>query len=364
MNNVIIATKLPYQAFLDSIIPEISFYSFLLLIFIILVKVLSKVVEKAFSENVAITSQLIHHSTRPIYLAIILSLTIKCTKIIFTNLEKKTEIINQILIYTPKLSGIVIIACVTTSALRFIKGLQHNSITSRKAKGLEVDIQKVDMVGKLFSIITLIIAAILLMQTFGVGFGALATVGGLGGIIVGFSTKDLFSNFFGLFSIYLDKPFVIGDEITVLDKNISGIVEDIGLRITTLRTSNNKTMVYLPNLIFNTMIIENNTRVTNKIFIQDFKVSHSDNSTGLMEFIDKLIISLRNFKFIERNPIIKITDIDDKTVTLSFKILFMPTGTENFIKQSNEIFYFLFKEFAEGNIPIISSTDRLILTES
>lgn len=355
--------KVPYQILLDKIIPEISFYGFLFLIFIILTKVLSKVVEKLFSENSAITPHLIQYSTRPLYLAIILSSIIKCTKIILNNLEKKTDIINQILTYIPKLNGVLIIICITAATFRFIKSFQCNTITSRKARRLEVDLQKIDMIGKLFSIITLLIATILLMQTFGVGFGALATVGGLGGIIVGFSTKDLFSNFFGLFSIYLDKPFIIGDEITVLDKSINGIVEDIGLRITTIRTSNNKTVVYLPNSIFNTSIIENNSRVTNRMFCQDIKISHNGEKCDIIEFIEKLIISLTDFKFIEGDPIIKIKDIDEKTATLNFIFIFTSSSYGNFIKRSNEILQYLFETFKKENLPIIARSDKLILKE-
>ena len=224
--------------------------------------------------------------------------------------------------------------------------------------------QKVDMFSKLLSIVVLICAVIPVMQIFGVGLGAIATVGGLGGLIIGFSTKDLFTNFFGLFSVYLDKPFAIGDEITILDKGINGVVEEIGLRTTTLRTLNNKTAVYLPNSIFNTMIIENNTRILNRIFIQEFKIGCSDLEM-LNDLFEQVKLELKNFAFIDKNinSVIRIVDLNNREIIVSFKIFFKPINIANFVTHSNIVMKFLFQKLKNNNIKIFDKNEKFIMKE-
>jgi MscS family membrane protein len=100
-----------------------------------------------------------------------------------------------------------------------------------------------------------IISALMLLQEFGISISGLVAFGGIGGIAVGFASKDLLANFFGAGMIYFDRPFSTGDRINSPDRKIEGIVEHIGWRLTKVRTPDN-TMIYIPNSIFSTIIVE------------------------------------------------------------------------------------------------------------
>lgn len=56
----------------------------------------------------------------------------------------------------------------------------------------------------------------------------------IGSLAVGFAAKDSIENLFGTFTVLLDKPFELGDWITVGD--IDGSVEQVGFRSTRVRT--------------------------------------------------------------------------------------------------------------------------------
>ena len=56
----------------------------------------------------------------------------------------------------------------------------------------------------------------------------------IGSLAVGFAAKDSIENLFGTFTVLLDKPFQLGDWITVGD--IDGSVEQVGFRSTRVRT--------------------------------------------------------------------------------------------------------------------------------
>ena len=87
------------------------------------------------------------------------------------------------------------------------------------------------------------------MQLLGFSIAGILTFGGVGGIAVGFAAQDLLSNFFGWLGIYLDRPFAVGDWIRSPDREIEGTVEEIGWRVTRIRTFDNRPL-YVPNSAF------------------------------------------------------------------------------------------------------------------
>jgi len=77
-----------------------------------------------------------------------------------------------------------------------------------------------------------ITAALVILQNLGFSISGVLAFGGVGGIAVGFAAKDLLANFFGGLTVYMDRPFVVGDWVRSPDKNIEGTVEHIGWRLT------------------------------------------------------------------------------------------------------------------------------------
>jgi MscS family membrane protein len=66
----------------------------------------------------------------------------------------------------------------------------------------------------------------------------------IGGIGFAIASQDTIKNFFGTLTIFIDQPFGVGDTTTT--GNIKGIVEEIGLRATRIRTCH-QSVIYVPN---------------------------------------------------------------------------------------------------------------------
>ena len=77
-------------------------------------------------------------------------------------------------------------------------------------------------------------AVILILSNLGYNVNSLVASLGIGGIAVALAVQNILSDIFCSFTIYLDKPFVVGDRI-VLDK-YSGYVKKIGIRTTRIET--------------------------------------------------------------------------------------------------------------------------------
>jgi MscS family membrane protein len=101
--------------------------------------------------------------------------------------------------------------------------------------------------------------------------------GGIGGIAIGFAAKDLLANFFGGLMIYMDRPFNVGDWIRSPDREIEGTVENIGWRLTRIRTFD-KRPLYVPNAVFTSVAVENPSRMTNRRIKETIGIRYDDAS--------------------------------------------------------------------------------------
>ena len=85
---------------------------------------------------------------------------------------------------------------------------------------------------------------VILGSIFGVNVGTLVAGLGIGGLAIALAARETLENLLGSFTIFLDKPFVVGDMVNV--SGITGVVENVGFRSTRLRTLE-KSYVTLPN---------------------------------------------------------------------------------------------------------------------
>jgi small-conductance mechanosensitive channel len=83
-----------------------------------------------------------------------------------------------------------------------------------------------------------------------------AAIGTISGLVVGFASQNIIGNIIAGLYLALLRPFKLGDEITAF--NNTGIIYDIGLISTKLKTSDNK-IVLVPNssMVTTTIILNN-----------------------------------------------------------------------------------------------------------
>jgi small-conductance mechanosensitive channel len=88
------------------------------------------------------------------------------------------------------------------------------------------------------------VAMLVLLDNIGVDVTALIAGLGVGGIALGLAAQGLFKDLLGSLAIVLDRPFVIGDFITL--DTVSGTVEEIGMKTTRLRSQTGEEII-VPN---------------------------------------------------------------------------------------------------------------------
>jgi MscS family membrane protein len=170
---------------------------------------------------------------------------------------------------------VALVASVAWFLLRFAGKVGRNVTMTRTSRGDTVDPTTVDALIKLARLVVLVVAVITVAQTLGFQVSGLLALGGVGGIAVGFAAKDILANFFGGLTIYLDRPFAVGEWIRSPDKDIEGTVEYISWRHTRVRAFN-KNPIYVPNALFTTIVVENPSRMTNRRIRETIGLRYDD----------------------------------------------------------------------------------------
>ncbi|HEX8606841.1 MAG TPA: mechanosensitive ion channel family protein [Pseudoduganella sp.] len=86
-----------------------------------------------------------------------------------------------------------------------------------------------------------LIIILMILDNFGVNITTLVASLGIGGIAVALAVQNILGDLFSSLSILLDKPFVVGDFITV--DELSGTVQYVGLKTTRIRSLSGEEIV-------------------------------------------------------------------------------------------------------------------------
>lgn len=158
---------------------------------------------------------------------------------------------------------------------RFAFNVEENVIQIHEKEDRNYDKTTAVALGKLVRLSLIITATLVALQTLGISISGVLAFGGVGGIAIGFAARDLLANFFGALMVYWDRPFNVGDWIRSPDREIEGTVEDIGWRLTRIRTFDQRPL-YVPNSIFTGIVVENPSRMANRRINETIAIRYAD----------------------------------------------------------------------------------------
>ena len=117
-------------------------------------------------------------------------------------------------------------------------------IASPNINAAGLNAQLIRIVAKLASLIAAALLFLIGGQYLGIPIATLLTSAGIGGVALALGAQDSLKTLFATLSLLSDKPFRVGERIIV--ESHDGVVEDVGLRSTSMRLLNGH-LVSLPN---------------------------------------------------------------------------------------------------------------------
>lgn len=145
------------------------------------------------------------------------------------------------------------------------------------------DDQLVPLVRKSLKVFTFIVGLIFILQNNGVNVTAFITGLGIGGLAFALAAKDTLANLFGSVTIFLDRPFGIGDWIKAGDAE--GIVEEVGFRSTRIRTFYNS-QISVPNSVMANAEIDNLGRRQYRRIFTNLNLTYGTPTDKIQAFVD------------------------------------------------------------------------------
>lgn len=231
----------------------IQFIAFLILAFLanlFLIKVLKRL---AHITKSSVDDRIIDVLQKPVFIIIII------LGIYYAINE--LEITNQTFIYINRAIYSIFSLISVIALFRISKIIIENTINKFfDVKGISKDV--VPLTSRLTGFFFLIIFSILILAIWQVDVTPLLASAGILSAIIAFGAKDAIANFFGGLSVFLDKPYRVGDYIE-LDQKERGEVVEVGIRSTRIKTRDD-VLISIPNsIIANSKIINESAPVPN-----------------------------------------------------------------------------------------------------
>ena len=175
---------------------------------------------------------------------------------------------------------------------------------------------------------------------------SLATIAAAATLAIGFAMQDVLKNFVAGVFIFTEKPFKIGDWIE-WDGN-SGVVEDISLRITRLRTFDNE-LLTVPNGQLTDSVVKNPVDADKLRLKFVFGIGYDDDVEAATEII---LEEARAHDGImdDPEPSVRLTELGDSSVGLQSRIWIANPSRADFVRTRGEYVRRVKARFDEAGI--------------
>ncbi|MFP4188963.1 MAG: mechanosensitive ion channel family protein [Halobacteriales archaeon] len=170
------------------------------------------------------------------------------------------------------------------------------------------------------------------------GFGSiltsLATIAAAATLAIGLATQNVIRNFVSGVFIYTERPFKIDDWIEWENGTYSGIVEDISLRVTRVRTFDNE-LLTVPNSSLTENVVKNPVEGNRLRLKFVFGIGYDDDIERATEII---VEEAEEHDGIMDDPApsVRVTELADSYVGLQSRIWILNPSRADFVKVRSE----------------------------
>lgn len=205
--------------------------------------------------------------------------------------------------------------------------------------------------------IKVIVAAIGFLILIGVVFNldivSLVTGLGIGGLAFALAAKETLENLLGSFTLFLDKPFIVGDYVKV--GGVEGKVESIGFRSTRIRAIE-RMLVVVPNKKMVDAELINETDRLSRRSGSTLVLSNETSEEQLKEIISKIRAMLKQVNLIEANPTVRFRQFGQNSIDVLIVFYALTPKLDDFLILQEEVNFAILKilnDHQVGFAPIV-----------
>ncbi len=220
------------------------------------------------------------------------------------------EFLQSIISNLPSLVGAIVVVGITWGAAKLVRYIAYSW-----AKQTEGDSNTELLIGRLSYGGVWVIGIVIALGVMGLDFGALLGALGLTSVAIGFSLKDVLSNYISGVILLAARPFRINDQVVIAD--YEGTITQIQLRATTMKTYDGR-VVYIPNQeVFQASII-NNTASSRRRSSVIVGIDYGENIGDAIAVINEVLVKVPEVETTP-NPDVLVSELAASTVNLEVR---------------------------------------------
>jgi len=210
--------------------------------------------------------------------------------------EASTQVWKRLIGFIPEIGSAFLILVLTLLLARFVRRTISRAMATTKA---DQNIQS--LVVRIGGIAVWLVGLAVTLSVLNVDAAALFAALGLTGAALGFAIRDIIANFIAGVVLLSTRPFKIGDLVTI--ETFEGIVEDLAIRATILKTVDGRE-VAIPNAkVFSAIVIKHSLQSSRRVLVN----LAIDDSCSFEQVKDIVLNTLKTFEEITEDAAISIS---------------------------------------------------------
>ncbi len=198
------------------------------------------------------------------------------------------------------------------------------------------DDQAIPIIVKGAKLVIGVLGSIIILKEVGVNVTALLAGVSIGGLALALAAQDTAKNFIGSVSIFIDKPFVVGDFIATSE--VIGVVVEVGLRSTRIRALDGA-QVTIPNGKLVNLTITNHGVRTYRRYATTLGLTYGTPTHLVEKFVEGVKKIARNHpKSREDSVTVQFHEMADYSLNVFFAVIYDTVDYGDWLKARQEVF--------------------------
>lgn len=257
---------------------------------------------------------------------------------------------------------IAAVSCLGWVFLRAAHKLTELFARRARETGSQLDDSLVPLIGQIARMTVIVILLVLILRELGFDVSGIVAGLGVGGLAFALAAKDTLANWFGALMILTDHPFEIGHWIKT--STLEGVVEDIGMRSTRVRTFA-KTVVSVPNSALANDIVENLSRMPMRRVFFTLGVTYATTPAMMRESVARIEEILNKHPQVDQELImVKFTDFGDSSLNILIYYFTTTTKWAEFLTIRGEINLAIMESLGEIGVCVAFPSRSIYLDKS
>ena len=191
------------------------------------------------------------------------------------------------------------------------------------------------LLNKVYKVLIVVLGVMTMAQESGLPVGSIVASAGLVGLTISLAAQDSAKNLFSGLVILLDRPFSIGDWITVGD--VSGEVVDINFRSTKVRALDNSVYI-LTNSTVSSATINNGTLRNKRLYRFTLGVTYDTTRPQLEQLMTDLTAMLKASPYTyEDSVLVKLSGFGASSIDLLVSAYLRTADMTRFLQMQNDL---------------------------